>query len=238
MSMLRQSRLPRIGAIFSVIAILILAVNVASAATWWNQGFEVNTGGWIDDNNDPGYGHLVRTASGTGGIVSSAGANHAQATGITAESGPFTRFDGYRSAWPGDWTAEIDVYLDPAWPAGVGFDYSVAATAAGGGHRRDFIFLVAKDTSTGKLLVGGSTGSTYAPRQDLENEAIHAEITTAGWYTLRHNFRNNAGVLAVDLKLVNAGGTVLMTKTLSDTSDTPCPSTNINCAWARLAATP
>lgn len=219
MSMLRQSRISRIGAIVSVIAVLILAVNVASAATWWNQGFEVNTGGWIDDNNDPGFGHLVRVASGTGGIVSSSGAGHAQATGILTESGPFTRFDGYRSYWPGAWTAEIDVYLDPAWPAGKGFDYSVAATGANGAHRRDFIFHVTKDTSTGKLLVGGSTGSNFAPREDLETLANHAEVTTAGWYTLQHVFRNDAGVLAVDLKLLNAGGTVLMTKTLSDPSD-------------------
>lgn len=221
MSALRQSRFVRVVAVLSVIAVLVLAVNVASAATMWNQGFEFSTGGWFDNTSDPGtgYGNMARVASGTGGIVSSAGSHHALVTGIHNESGPFSRFDGYRSAWPGDWTAEIDVYLDPAWPAGVGFDYAVAATGTDGAHQRDFIFHVAKDTSTGKLLVAGSNNSGFQVREDLET-LNHAEVTSAGWYTLQHVFRNNAGVLAVDLKLLNAGGTVLLTETRTAPADT------------------
>ena len=218
MSALRQSRPIRVGSVLSVIAMLILVVNVASAATLWNQGFKINTSGWIDNDDDPGYGSIVRVASGTGGVVSASGSHHALVSGISGESGPFSRFDGYRSAWPGAWTAEINVYLDPAWPAGVGFDYSVAATGTNGNHRRDFVFHVTKDTSEGKLLVSGSNGSNFTPREDLETQT-HAEVTTVGWYTLQHVFRNNVGQLSVDLKLIDAGGTVLLTKTLSDASD-------------------
>lgn len=220
MSALRQSRPVRIGAVLSVIVLLILAVNVASAATPWHQGFEVNTSGWIPvDATGASFGTLTRVPSGTGSIASAGGANHALALGMPGNTGPFSRFDGYRSVWPGAWTAEIDVYLDPAWPAGVGFDYSVAATGTNGNHRRDFIFHVTKDTSTGKLLVGGSNGSSFAPREDLENYP-HAEVTTAGWYTLQHVFRNDSGVLAVDLNLLNATGNVLVTVTLKDITDT------------------
>ena len=95
----------------------------------------------------------------------------------------------------------------------------MAATGTDNAHQRDFIFHIAKDTSTGKLLVGGSTGSAFQPRQHLETR-IHAEVTTAGWYTLQHVFRDNAGVLAVDLKLLNAGGAVLVTIPLSEPADT------------------
>ncbi len=64
-----------------------------------------------------------------------------------------TRFDGYSSTWTGEWSAEIDVYLDPNWGTGTGFDYSVAATGANGNHLRDFIFHVG--TPDIGLLVNG-----------------------------------------------------------------------------------
>ena len=220
MSALRHSRYLRIGAVFSILVILILAVSVASAAVNWNQGFEVNTSGWFQGlDNGSYYGTIARVPSGTNGIVSAEGVAHAVITGTPGEGAPFTRFGSYSSVWPGAWTAEIDVYLDPAWPAGTGFDYSVAASNSSGGYLRDFIFLVAKDTSTGKLLVAASNGSGGAPREDLET-LNHVEVTTAGWYTLRHVFYKSSTQLAVDLKLVNSSGTVLFTQTLTDAADT------------------
>jgi len=220
MSALRHSRFLRIGAVFSILVILILAVSVASAAVNWNQGFEVNTSGWFQGlDNGSYYGTIARVPSGTNGIVSAEGVAHAVITGTPGEGAPFTRFGSYSSVWPGAWTAEIDVYLDPAWPAGTGFDYSVAASNSSGGYLRDFIFLVAKDTSTGKLLVAASNGSGGAPREDLET-LNHVEVTTAGWYTLRHVFYKSSTQLAVDLKLVNSSGTVLFTQTLTDAADT------------------
>jgi hypothetical protein len=44
-------------------------------------------------------------------------------------------------------------------------------------------------------------------------------IATSGWYTFEHNFRNNAGVLAVDLTIYDAANTVVATWTLSDPTD-------------------
>lgn len=195
---------------------MMLAVIPAQAAGLlvWDQGFETDTAGWLDNSDVSGYGEILRVSSGTNGIVSSDGAFHAN----IVEEFPFSRFDGYRSVWPGNWSAEIDVYLDPAWAAGSGFDYSVAANGSNGSHRRDFIFHVTKDTSTGELLVAGSNNTGFNPREDLEN-INHFTVTQSGWYTLRHSFRNNAGVLAVDLQLVDDGGTVLWTETRSDVSD-------------------
>jgi hypothetical protein len=182
----------------------------------WNQGFETNTDGWMDANSS-WYGVITRVASGTNGLASSIGSYHAVLEG-DAESGPFSRFDGYRSVWPGTWTAEVDVYLDPAWASGMGFDYSVAATGSDGNHRRDYIFHVTKDTSTGKLFVAGSNNTNFAPRQDLEN-INHFEVTNGGWYTFQHVFRDQGGALAVDLNLLDANGNLLFTETRFDASD-------------------
>lgn len=192
------------------------AAATLNLTTVWNQGFEVDAAGW-DDAADAWYGSVTRVASGTNGITSLSGGSHAEMTG-DASSAPFSRFDMYRSTWLGAWNAEVAVYLDPAWPSGAGFDYSVASSSSAGTHRRDFIFHVTKDISTGALLVGASNNTNFAPRQDLET-IPHYTVTAAGWYTLRHSFRDQAGVLAVDLQLVDANGAVLFTVTRSDASD-------------------
>ena len=201
----------------ALVAAVALSVAVpVQAATVYLQGFEVDTSGWMDA--DSGWaGNVDRVASGTDGINSAAGSWHAVMTGET--NGPFSRFDGYRDEWPGEYTAEVDVYLDPAWANGSGFDYSVASSAAGGGHLRDFIFHVAKDTSTGTLLVAGDNNTNFATREDLETINHHV-VTAAGWYTLQHHFYNSGGVLAVDLNLLDQDSNVLFTETRSTPTDT------------------
>ena len=205
---------------FAVAALFVFMIGVALAAPGiqavWNQGFEQDTSGWFDLNSG-WYGDMTRVSSGTNGIASAAGSWHAIASG-DADSAPFSRFDGYRDTWPGTWTAEIDVYLDPSWAAGTGFDYSVAASGSDGGHQRDYIFHATKDTSTGKLLVAGSNNSNFAPREDLEN-INHYEVTTAGWYTLQHRFYDAGGLLAVDLNLLDSNGQLLFTETRTNASD-------------------
>jgi hypothetical protein len=182
----------------------------------WDQGFETDTSGW-DDSTTSWYGFITQVPSGTYGITSSSGSYHAVLEG-DASSGPFTRFDGYRSTWPGTWTAEVDVYLDPAWASGTGFDYSVASSSSSGSHLRDFIFHVTKDTSTGKLFVAGSNNTNFAPREDLEN-LNNYEVNSAGWYTFQHVFRDQGGALAVDLNLLDVNGSVLFTETRFNAAD-------------------
>jgi hypothetical protein len=182
----------------------------------WDQGFEADTDGWYDANS-AWYGLVSQVPSGENGISSASGAFHSVMEGDAA-SGPFSRFDGYRDTWAGTWTAEIDVYLDPDWAAGTGFDYSVAASGSDGLHQRDYIFHVTKDTSTGKLLVAGSNNTNFAPREDLEN-LNHFEVVDAGWYTLQHVFYENAGALAVDLNLLDSTGNVLFTETRYNAAD-------------------
>ena len=187
-----------------------------SATTVWDQGFETDAVGWLD-TDDEWHGMVTRVPSGTDGVTSSEGAYHAVCAG-DADSAPFTRFDGYRDTWPGTWMAEVDIYLDPSWVLGQGFDYSVAATGSDGNHQRDYIFHVTKDSSTVKLLVAGSNNTNFAPREDLEN-INHYEVVSAGWYTFQHVFYESDGALAVDLNLLDSAGTMLFTETRFNGAD-------------------
>ncbi len=162
-------------------------------AYWWQQDFSVDATGWFG------------TVTASGGTANLAGS-------------PFSRFDGYEATWPGDYFAEIDVYLDPAWTPGQGFDYSVASSNSGGGHLRDFIFHVSSIAGQG-LYVFGSNNTNFAPRLDLHVQASY-KVETAGWYTLQHAFRDAGGYLAVDLNLLDADGNVVWSRTLSNVADT------------------
>lgn len=196
-------------------------VSAAPTQQTYYQGFETDTSGWFDSSN--GWsGTVTRTASDPSGLMAAEGDYYAvmtESTGDGGDTGPFSRFDQYRDTWTGEYVANVDVYLDPSWSVGSGFDYSVASSGSDGNHQRDFIFHVAKDTSTGELLVGGSNNSNFNVREDLET-INHYTVTSAGWYTLQHVFRDNAGVLAVDLNLVDADGNVLWTETRSTPLDT------------------
>lgn len=203
-----------------------VSVGAAASATAgnvvWNQGFETDTAGWFDETN--GWtGVAERVASGTSGIASSSGSYHAHFSQTNTPGvglgAPYSRFDGYRDTWPGGMTASIDIYLDTGWADGEGFDYSVAGNQQAGSHLRDFIFHVTKDTSTGKLLVGGSNNSNFAPREDLEN-LNHYEVTASGWFTFEHVFRDAGdGSLAVDLVLRDSDGNVVFVETRNNGAD-------------------
>ncbi|NJC94891.1 MAG: hypothetical protein C3F07_12345 [Anaerolineales bacterium] len=180
----------------------------------WDQDFSLGDSGWFD-NDDAWYGN----SEVSNGIATFFG---------DESSGPFSRFDGYRSNWPGTWIAEIDVYLDPAWPSGQGFDYSVAASGSDGNHQRDYIFHVGVVENFGPitgqaLLVNGSNNADfYTNPYKLVNDngGNYYIVTSAGWYTLQHVFRDAGGYLAVDLNLLDSGGNTLWTATRENVADT------------------
>src|SRR5690606_10439449 len=65
------------------------------------------------DSAAEGYGQVVLVSSGDAGYIPTAeGGGHALISEGVTGTGPFTRFDGYRPDWTGDWTAEVKVYLD------------------------------------------------------------------------------------------------------------------------------
>jgi len=183
------------------------------------QGFETDTSGWFDGSSGWG-GSVTRTTGGVGAFEGSFYGLFSQGPNSTAfVTGPFTRFDGYRDVFPGDYSTQIAIYLDTNWAAGEGFDYSVASNGSDGLHQRDFIFHITKDTSSGSLLVGGSNNTNFDPREDLET-INHVEITSSGWYIFEHVFRDDSGVLAVDLNLYDMTLMLLFTETRSTPADT------------------
>lgn len=194
----------------------------AAGALVFDQGFETDTAGWFDEDN--GWtGTAERVSSGTNGITSSSGAFHAifsqtDTVGVGL-SGPFSAFDGYRDTWTGSYSASADIYLDTAWSAGEGFDYSVASSRSDGTHLRDFIFHVTQDTSSGDLLVGGSNNTNFSPREDLDTLNNYV-VSSSGWYTFEHSFYEAMdGSLAVDLNLYDSSGTLLFTETRNNAGD-------------------
>jgi len=116
--------------------------------------FATDNGGW--------------TLYGSSTITPSADGLSAIFTGDASNGrGPYTLFDGMQYAFPqGGFKTEIQIYLDPSWSVGEGFDYSVALSRQNGDHLRDFVFHVAKQ-STGDLLVGADNSSNNHPRMDL-----------------------------------------------------------------------
>jgi len=174
----------------------------------WNQDFSLDDTGWLDDD-DAWYGDITVS----GGTATFYG---------DADSAPFSRFDGYRDVWPGTWTAGIDVYLDPSWPSGQGFDYSVAASGSDGNHQRDYIFHVGVVDGHG-LLVNGSNNADFTTNPYKlvnENGGNYYTVSNAGWYTLQHVFYDAGGYLAVDLNLLDSSGTTLWNATRENTADT------------------
>lgn len=191
--------------------------------TRFSQSFENDSEGYLDETN--GWsGTTTEVPSGTDGIVSPDGSSHsifAQTDADGGLTGPFTRFDGYRSLSNDQgFTTEIKIYLDPgAWADGEGFDYSVAANRQSGVHLRDFIFHVTQDTSSGDLIIGASNNTNFDPREDLELGNF-GEVTEAGWYTFEHTFfEAGDGSLAVSLTVRNEDGVVIFNEVLNNPAD-------------------
>lgn len=190
--------------IATLLVMIVIRVHAADTLAF-NSDFETDTSGW------GGSGTVVRTASGTDGIMSAGGAHHAIITGSPA--GPNTQLGGYGSTWPGEWKTSIDIYLDPAWSAGSGFVYSVATNNTSGVGLRDFVFQagVLNDESTGDTdafvaLADTSGPSTSDPLGHIKDMPAdrRAEIAAADWYTIEHDFRNVDGRLVVTVSLFDS----------------------------------
>lgn len=215
-----KQRLFGLIAIFALVGgLLPMTVGVVLAAAppaphfnGFESANDVDTGTYPDE----AMYSVSRVASGSSGFPSAAGSWHATAA---ASAGSFTRYGGYSSVFPaGGYSTSIDIYLDTAASplgADVRLDWSSAINDPSGSHRRDFIFSVGTDGTGGFVM----SASNNAPGWPANPERDPLTITTTGWYTFEHSFRDaGAGVLAVDMSVL-AGATVLKTWTLSDSSD-------------------
>ena len=135
----------------------------------------------------------------------------------------FTRLGGYSGTFPTNgFTTSVDIYLDMSQNKSVGtdlrFDWDSAISNASGGYGRDFVFNVGTNPAVaGQFLVSASNNADWAPGTAFPADAL--TISESGWYTFKHTFKNVGGQLTVDMSVVNAGGTVLKTWTLSPAGD-------------------
>jgi len=193
----------------------------AQAAVLYSNGFETDIAGWETP---------TRVASGTGGIASSDGSFHATSA---AGAGDFTRWGGYNfgagsvpTAFQEYWTsAAIYLDMDGGWANNTRFDYDSAVSASGGGFLSDFIFNGgfyndsdgSPGSGTSRFIFSASNnsqpGSAYAKNPGRGPIAI----STEGWYTFEHHFYEDAGFLAVDMSIFDAGNTLVNTWTLGGT---------------------
>jgi hypothetical protein len=142
-----------------------------------------------------------------------------------------------------DYTTEVKVYLDVGAGAAndTRFDFTSAINHpdddpddgtddTGDGlcvHLRDFAFNCGfyddndgPGAGTDRFICSASnaTGRSNSYPKNPGRDPI--AISSTGWYTLKHTFRDDAGVLAVDLEVIDSGSTSLNTWTLSDPTDT------------------
>lgn len=128
-------------------------------------------------------------------------------------SGVFTRLGGYTKTWNGNYTVETVIYLNPtAMVAGQGFEFSVAANRPSGSHFQDYIFHVAKDTSTGELLVSASQNAAFETIENLETRDDVAKLTEAGNYTFQQRMFDVEGELVVHQVVLNEANEVVFSR--------------------------
>lgn len=208
-------------AYMSVMAACAVTAAASADTVLYSNGFEVNNDGWAGAGGSGGT--RVASGGGTLGAPSASGSFHGEAAGTA-----FTRFGGYNYGAGGgvptvfrEFRTSIDIYLN----MGVGasndtrFDYTSAVSNAAGDHRRDFIFNGGfyNDGGNNRFVFSASNNSPGWPGNPSRDPVT---ISTTGWYTFEHHFYNDGGVLAVDLRILDAADMVVKSWTLKDMTDT------------------
>ncbi len=218
-------------------SLLVLAGTPAGAASFF-QGFETDNAGW---NIFGGMNDAMRVASGTDGVTSRTGSFHAEAlTGnLEKDNGSaFTRWGGYNMSFTAGmgYITSADIYLNVGgtFNNDTRFDWDSAVNDLATNFRRDFLFNAGFYNNTDATGSGArfvvSAGNNAGRGSSFPENPMHDPfaITQTGWYTFQHYFHNVAGVLVVDLSIINSSGTMLHTWHLSDASDTA-----VNCCENR-----
>jgi hypothetical protein len=213
-----------------------LAIAAPAMASDFFNGFETDTSGWTVFG---GAFNPTRVPSGTNGITSATGSFHAEGTTSAGNWGGYNNVDGCGTSAcaagatfpPNGYDTSLAIYLDVngGFANDTRFDFTSAVSQPDGNHRRDFAFNCGfyndndgPGAGVNRFICSASnnTGRANAFPKNPGREPT-AIATTTGWYTFRHEFRDNgAGILTVDLSVLEPGGTLIKTWTLSDSSDT------------------
>jgi hypothetical protein len=220
-----------LSAIIAAAAVIMSAAAAqASLPANFSQGFETNVSGW--DPFGPSF-TPTRVSSGTGGITSSSGSFHAVLGpgSLATPTNAATNFGGYTTQFPtGGYSTSLDIYLDPAAIStnDTRFNYIAASSNTSGAHLRDFAFVVGGYTSTdltgpgagtNRFVINGQNNSGRSGSFPKDLGKAPVAVSAAGWYTFEHDFYDNGGTLAVDLKLFSPSDVLVGTWTLNDPTD-------------------
>jgi hypothetical protein len=207
MALITKRRLASLATGSALIATLAVATAPATtlaASTQYLNGFETNA-----DKKE--MFEMTRVASRSAGIAAATGGWYGAAPlrdMNDANLGAFTRLGGYSSTFPKNgYSTSVDIYLDVTKATGdLRFDWSSAINKPDGNHKRDFIFHVGSYANEpGKFYVSASNNAPGDPKTSLDGlESL--EITQSGWYTFKHEFKNDGGVLAVVMNVGPKGG--------------------------------
>ena len=195
--------------------------DISAYQSRFDADFDSGFAGLLEENS--GWsGSITVMNDGDGGLNTPDGGNYAVIAQTDADgglTGPFTRFDSYRSDFADGYSASTTIYLDMGMAVGEGFDWSVAASTQSGGHLRDFVFHVTKDGDTGTILVGASNNTNFDPILNLET-GNHASISSSGWFTFEHRFyENDSGDLEVAMNVYDAAGDWVFTEIRTNPAD-------------------
>lgn len=137
--------------------------------------------------------------------------------GLVSEQGSYSHFGECSSGGPTDiWLTQIDVYLDPSWELGRGFDYAIETKMddPAGPIYKNFVFNVVKDKSTKDLLIGVSDQLAFEPNENLENGNTY-KVKKSGWFTLRSKIRSEGYQLFVDMIVIDETKRIVWQDTLT-----------------------
>jgi len=232
-----------LGATASALLACLFAGQQAAATPLYSQGFESNNAGW---NVFGGSLNASRVASGTNGITAASGSYYGLATGgggITTSghaSSAATNWGGYgfnpgcassscgATSFPaGGYTTSLDIYLNMNSGAAndTRFDFTSAISKPDGSFLRDFVFNAGfyndtDSTGSGPRFVISAGNNALRSNSDPKNPGHDPfTVTSTGWYTFQQHFYDNAGILAVDMNLLNSAGALLNSWTLSNPTD-------------------
>jgi hypothetical protein len=176
---------------------------VAAGQTLFDQGFEVDTAGWLNTG-----GTITRVASGAGtlSVPSADGSFHAEvAIGPGEGDGAFTRFGAYRYTFPGRIIQSLDVYIDPAaGSVGDGWFLDNAVSdnlndnlgiADPSDWREAGGVGALKATDGFWWITADADGAAY---QGPASGGVGLQITQADWYTIVSEWNANPDGLTVD----------------------------------------
>ena len=218
MALITKRRLASLASASAIIAtVAVAAVPAATLAAApsikYFNGFENSS----NTSEDKAIFDVTRVA-GTKALPAASGKWYA-----TAPTGGqvFTRQGGYSSTFPTrGYTTSVDIYLDVTKATGdKRFDWSSAVNKPDGTHKRDFIFHVGSYADEpGKFYVNASNNAPGDPRTGVD-PFVPLEITKSGWYTFKHEFKNDGGVLAVEMNVIPRGGQSVATWTLRTETD-------------------